>query len=457
MKQLLAMNTWTRRDFTKTMILAGATTAVGSVRAAGANERVRLGCIGLGNRGDQVLDAFLAHPDVEVAAVCDLSQAYMDFASKKAGTSPRQFKDYRQLLEMKDLDAVVIATPDHWHALQTIAACQAGKDVYTEKPLSLCVAEGRRMVEAVRKHQRVSQVGIHRRSIPVCKEAADFVRGGGLGKVTAARAFHVQNEWPSGIGHPADGEPPAGFDWNAWLGPAPERKYNKNRTFYRFRWFYDYSGGQVTNFGVHYIDFIQWALGAEAPEMVTALGGRVSGMTDNREIPDTLEAVWQYPGGTLVTFSQFNATAAQWSVPGCEVELRGTKGTLYLYGNGYEVVPDPISEDEFPARTPLTREQDSAYRRNARPVIEARKVKAGGTGETAPHARNFLDCVKSRERCHCDIEIGHRSTSATLLANIALKTRSVLQWDAKGERFENSAEANELLSYKYRAPYKFPG
>ena len=450
-----AMNSWTRRDFAKTLVLAGASTALGAARAAGANERVRLGLIGVGNRGDQVLDAFLKQPDAEVVAVCDLSQSYMDFAAKKAGTSPKRFKDYRQLLASKEVDAVVIATPDHWHALQTIQACQAGKDVYVEKPLSLCVAEGRRMVEAVRKYGRVCQVGIHRRSLDVCREAAEFVRQGGLGKVTAARAFHIQNEWPGGIGNPPDENPPTDLDWEAWLGPAPQRRYNKNRTFYRFRWFYDYSGGQVTNFGVHYLDFIQWALGVDAPLSVTALGSRVAGMDDNREIPDTLEAVWQYPGGTLVTFSQFNATAAQWSLPSCEVELRGTRGTLYVTGGGYEVVPDPISEDIVPARSPLTREHDARYRKDAKPQIEPRKAR-GGSGDTAPHARNFLDCVKSRARCNCDIEIGHRSTSATLLANIALKTRSVLDWDPQAERFPKHPEANKLLSYKYRTPYRLP-
>ncbi len=448
------MNSWTRRQFTKTIVFAGATTALGAVRVAGANDRVRLGFIGVGNRGDQVLDAFLKHPDAEVVALCDLSPAYMDFAAKKAGTSPKQFKDYRELLAMKDLDAVVIATPDHWHALQTIQACEAGKDVYVEKPLSLCVAEGRRMVEAVRKHNRVSQVGIHRRSVAVCREAAELVRQGGLGKITAARAFHIQNEWPSGIGNPPDENPPAGFDWDAWLGPAPRKAYNKNRTFYRFRWFYDYSGGQVTNFGVHYLDFIQWALGADAPLSVTALGGQPAGMKDNREIPDTLEAIWQYPGGTLVTFSQFNATAATWSLPGCEVELRGTLGTLYLIGDGYKVVADAISEDEFPARSPLNRQSDSRYRKNAKPRIEPREAHGSSAGDTVPHARNFLDCVKSRARCNCDIETGHRSTSATLLANIALKTRTLLDWDAQAERFPHHPEANKLLSYKYRAPYR---
>jgi predicted dehydrogenase len=448
------MNSLSRRDFTKTLIMAGATTALGAVRAADANNRVRVGFIGVGNRGDQVLDAFLKHPDAEVVALCDLSQAYMDSAAQKAGTSPRQFKDYRQLLDQKDIDAVVIATPDHWHALQTVHACEAGKDVYVEKPLSLCVAEGRRMIEAVTRSRRVSQVGIHRRSVAICREAADFVRSGGLGKVTAARAFHIQNEWPNGIGHPPEEDPPPGFDWDAWLGPAPKRHYNKNRTFYRFRWFYDYSGGQVTNFGVHYIDFIQWALGADAPSSVMAMGGSPGAMTDNREIPDTLEAVWQYPGGTLVTFSQFNANAGSWSLPGCEVELRGTLGTLYLFEDGYQVVPDPISEDEIPARSPLTRSRDSQYRKNAQPRIPARKERGVVTSDTAPHARNFLDCVKSRAKCNCDIEIGHRSTSTTLLANIAFKTRAVLDWDPQAERFLHHPEANKLLSYQYRAPYK---
>jgi predicted dehydrogenase len=450
-------NAWTRRKFTKSLFLAGATTALAAERVLGANERVRLGFIGLGNRGDQVLDAFLKQADCEVIGVCDLSADYMDLAAKKIGGTLRRFNDYRQLLDWKELDAVVIATPDHWHALQTIHACQAGKDIYVEKPLSLCVAEGRRMVQAVTRHQRVCQVGIHRRSSAVCREAAELVRAGALGKVTAARAFHIQNEWPKGIGNPPDTEPPPGFDWDAWLGPAPTRHYNKNRTFYRFRWFYDYSGGQVTNFGVHYIDFIQWALGKDAPASVTALGTKAAGMTDNREIPDTLEAVWQYPGGTLVTFSQFNATAGPWSLPGCELELRGTLGALYLFGDGYEIVPEAISDDEFPARSPLTRQSDSRYRKDARPRIEARKNRHSSSSDTAPHARNFLDCVKSRAKCNCDIETGHRSTSATLLANIAFKTRAVLDWDAKEERFLHHREANKLLDYHYRAPYRLPG
>lgn len=446
------MSQFSRRDFAKTAAAATVTTALSNSRVVGANDRVRLGFIALGNRGDQVLDAFLAHKDAQVTAICDIHQPYMDFAAQKIGASPRQLKDYRRLIELKDLDAIVINTPDHWHALQMIQACQAGKDVYVEKPLSLCVAEGRRMVEAVRKHNRIAQVGIHRRSSQFVKEAAEIVRSGYLGKVMAVRAFHIQNEWPKGIGNPPDEAPPQGFDWEAWLGPAPKRAFNKNRTFYRFRWFWDYSGGQLTNFGVHYIDAIHWALGQDTPTAVTAMGGKFA-IEDNRDIPDTLEVSWLYPGNTLVTFTQINANAAPAGLNNGEIEFRGTKGTLYLKSNGYEVVADNISPNEFFARSPLERSKDN-WRRGAKPMIEPKKGQ--GDADTKHHARNFLDCVRSRQQPNCDIEIGHRSTSAPLIGNIAYKLKAYLEWDGREERFTNQAAANKLLAYQYRAPYKFP-
>jgi predicted dehydrogenase len=443
----------TRRQFAKTLAVAGASTALSTLRIRGANDRIRLGFIGLGNRGDQVLDGFLAHQDADVVAICDLHQPYLDFASQKIGTGPRQFKDYRRLLELKDIEAVVICTPDHWHALQTIHAFQAGKDVYVEKPLSLCVAEGRRMVEAARKYNRVAQVGLMRRSAPACKEAVGLIRSGELGKVTAIRSFHIQNEWPKGIGNPPNGDPPAGFDWEAWLGPAPKVPYNKNRAFYRFRWFYDYSGGQVTNFGAHYLDFAHWALGQDTPLAVTAMGAKLA-VEDNREIPDTLEVLWTYPGGTLITFSQFNTNAARADLRDSTMEVRGTKGTLYLTWDGYEVVPEKITDKVFPALSPLDRSLSHDYESGRRTLIEARKFE--GKDPTPLHARNFLDCVRSRKPCNCDIETGHRSTTTTLIANIAHKTKSYLEWDAKAERFTNHQAANKYLSYEYRAPYKLP-
>src|SRR5262249_46360383 len=257
------------------------------------------------------------------------------------------------------------------------------KDVYVEKPLSLCVQEGRKMVEAARKHDRIVQVGLMRRSEPLCREAAEFVRKGGIGQVMMARAFHIQNEFPKGIGNPPNDDPPKDLDWEAWLGPAPQVKYNRNRTFYRFRWFYNYSGGQLTNFGVHYLDMIHWALGQDAPLAVTAMGGKFA-LADNREVPATLGGPWTYPGNPLLTFSQFNPTAQPPTSPPCEIEFRGTKGTLYLKGNGFEIVPDNIIPNESPARTPVDRKLERGYRVGAKPMIQGRKV--AGTAPDTAHA-----------------------------------------------------------------------
>lgn len=454
------MDRLNRRAFHQLSATAGVVAAAATQisRASSANDRVRLGFIGLGNRGDQVLSAFLTHSDADVVAACDMYRPNLDFAADKIkaakGTAPETYTDYRKLIERSDIDAVVVCTPDHWHALQMIDACNAGKDVYVEKPLSLCIAEGRAMVNAARKHNRIVQCGIQRLSSSFAAEAAEFIRNGGIGKVTIVRAFHVQNEWPKGIGRPDDSEPPKDFDWDTWLGPAPYRKYNKNRTFYRFRWFLDHSGGQLTNFGVHYLAQIHRSLGVDAPLSVVAMGGKF-GDFDNRDVPDTMEVVWHYPGDTLVTFSQFNATGAQPAARPCEIEFRGTKGTMYFSSNGYEVVPEVVTPNEFPARTPIDRSIERGWKVGAKEVMESKQV----TGQMldADHARNFLDAVKSRSKPSCDVEYGHRCTSAALVALIAHKTRSFLDWDAQAERFTNSAEANRLLSYVYRKPYVFPG
>lgn len=453
------MDQLNRRAFHRVTATAGvlAATATQVARAAAVNDKIRLGFIGLGNRGDQVLSAFLSHADTEVTAVCDIYAPNLEFAAEKVkgvkGRKPDTLHDYRKLLERNDIDAIVICTPDHWHALQMIEACNAGKDVYVEKPLSLCIAEGRAMVDAARKNDRVVQCGIQRLSCPYATEAAAFIRNGGIGKVTVVRAFHVQNEWPKGIGRPEDEEPPKNVDWDNWLGPAPDRKYNKNRSFYRFRWFYDHSGGQLTNFGVHYLAQIHRSLGVDAPKSVVAMGGKF-GDYDNREVPDTMEVVWHYPGDTLVTFSQFNATGAQPAARPCEIEFRGTKGTMYFSSNGFEVVPEAVTPNEFPARTPVDRSIEKGWRVGARELIDSKQV----TGQIldADHARDFLDAVKSRSKPSCDVEYGHRCTSAALVALAAHKTRSFLDWDAVAERFTNSADANRLLSYVYRKPYVFP-
>lgn len=424
-------------------------TALSYSRVLGANDRVRIGYVGIGNRGDQVHEAFLEYADQETVAVCDLKESYMDFAAKKSRATPRKYKDYRALLDDKSVDAVSIATPDHWHALQFVDACRAGKDVYVEKTLSLTVSEGRRMVEAANETKRVTQVGIHRRSAKFLEEAAQFAREGGIGKITLAQGFHFTNEWPTGLGSSPD-EVPSDFDWDAWLGPAPKVPYNRARGYYTFRWFYNYSGGQVTNFGVHYMDMLRWCLGKDSPRAVTTMGGKYA-LTDTREIPDTLQASWDF-GDCLMVFTQINANAAPGAVRPAEMVLRGTKGTMYIDLNGWEVVPERTTDMALPARTPLDRTSERAYNPSKRPAMEARK--AEGRVTNPPHARNFLDCVKSGAKCNCDVLAGHISTANTLIANIALRTKSYLEWDGRTERFTNNAAANQWLSYKYRAPYK---
>src|SRR5262249_30070817 len=431
-------------------------TASGYSRVLGANDRVTVGFIGVGNRGDQLLDAFLAHQDIRVAALCDVYEAYLPAAAGKvriAGKPPARLKDYRKLLELKDVDAVVIATPDHWHALQFIDACQAGKHVYCEKPLSLTISEGRRMADVAKETKRVTQVGLHRRSTPGVIEAVKLIQSGAIGKVTVAKSYHYRNETPMGIGNPKDGEPPPGLDYDAWLGPAPKKPFNPNHVLYKFRWFWDYSGGQLTNFGTHYLDVIQWAIGQDAPKAVACLGGKF-GVTDNREIPDTCEAVWEYDN-CLVTFSQFNCNASPGNPRGWSMEFRGTEGTLLLADGaaGYEIIPEKVRTEELPPLSPIAREAN-AKQGQATKVARMPAAKKGEPESAILHARSFLDGIKNGTPTTCPVEVGHRSTTATLLARVALMRKKYLTWDAKAEQVTNDPEANKLLGYEYRAPWK---
>jgi len=444
----------TRRQFTRgmataSMAVAGAKTVMA---AAGANERIRLGVIGVGNRGDQLIDAFKPHADCQIVALCDVYKPYLEFSAKKVGGDLFLTKHYRELLDRKDIDAVVIATPDHWHAQQFVDACKAGKDVYVEKPLSLVVAEGRIMVEAAKKYNRVTQVGIHRRSMPICQQMVEAIRGGAIGRVTSVRCFHISNEWPIGLGNDPDSPPPADLDWDLWLGPAPKASYNVNRCLYKFRWFREYSGGQMTNFGTHWLDLIQWAIGQDAPRGVFAVGSNF--IPDKRGVPDTMEAVWDYPDGTLVTFSQYNTNATPGSRPGAHVEFRGTEGTVYFNDSRVEIVPEAVRTEPVAALNPLDRAESRRQALATTRPAGKQNVTIPGKGDTVAHARNFLDCVKSRSLCNCPIETGHRSTTTTLIGNVACDYKRYLAWDAERERFINDDEANKALSYEYRPPWK---
>jgi predicted dehydrogenase len=446
-----------RRQFSKTT-LATAAVAIPTVaragRILGANDRVRLGCIGVGNRGVQVLEAFSVHPDAQVVALADVYEPYLnghydqiDPRFKALGKRvPRQqpdfggqverHKDFRRVLENKDVDAVIIATPDHWHAIQAIMACDAGKDVYVEKPLSMTVREGRRIVDAARRTNRVVQVGTQRRSSALYAELAEMVTSGVIGKVTVARAYLTGNMSPDGIGNAPDSAPPPGLDWDAWLGPRPMRQFNPNIMPYKFRWWHLYSS-QMANWGVHYFDVLRWMVGETAPASLSAHGG-VFAVKDSRTIPDTAEVIFEHASGMLMSFGTYEASGHPAFSFG-EIELRGTLGTVHADLGKFEIVPERggAFQDPKPRARPITRTAPESY-----------------TDLDRAHARNFLDCVKSRRKPNADIEDGHRSTTFALLANIALATKARLEWDAQAERFTNNDQANELLDYEYRAPWK---
>lgn len=426
----------TRRTFTK----AGATAALGltaaqAARARGANDRIRLGFIGVANRGGQLMSAFLNHDDMEIAALCDVSKSTLEKANARLDGKADTYGDFRQVLDRKDLDAVVIATPDHWHAIQTIAACDAGKDVYVEKPMSITVFEGRRMVEAARRNKRVVTVGLHRRSSKLYAQAAEFVRSDGLGKVTVCRAYHRSNMFPLGIGRAEPSDPPADLDWDMWLGPRPFQAYRTTIAPYKFRWWMLYSS-QTANNGVHFIDAMRWMTGDLAPTSICAMGGRYA-VEDDRTIPDTLRVTYEFPAGRLFVFGMFETSGNRTLPREGYFELRGTQGTLYCWDKQYEVVPERGGQfqDREPRMKPITVPRDEG-------------------NHTAQHARNFLDCIRSREKPNTDVEEGHRSTSMSLLAKISWLTRQRLEWDPEKEQITNSEEANSLLHYEYREPWK---
>jgi len=459
-----------RRDFIakSTLMAAGASLGAGVFPASGnvlgANDKIRVGFIGIGNRGSQLLGLFMGNPDCEVAALCDAYAPYMsrnrsevdprylkDMPGQIPGMGeqfpkkPTLYKDWRKMLEDKSIDAVCIATPDHWHALQTIAAIQAGKDVYVEKPLTITIFEGRKMVEAQAASKQVVTVGLNRRGNPVYQQLAKDIPAGKIGKVTYARACRVNGMFPDGVGKMNPENPPANFDWDAWLGPRAYRPYQYNIAPYKFRWWNDYSS-QMGNWGVHYMDAIRWVMGEKAPIAISAHGGQYA-LTHDADIPDTMQVTYEFASGALIAFTISETSSANMMQRG-EVELRGTKGMLLASESGYQIVPN--RPGQF---------QTAGSEIQAEDVNRADEQLSDGSGGagTKNMIRNFLDCVKSRQTPLCTLEEGHRSTSFAHLANIAIATKERLQWDPEKERFTNSAKANELLHYNYRSQWKMFG
>ncbi len=449
----------TRRGFIGRSAIAGAglsaaiTGAPAIAQSRNASDRIRLGFIGLGYRGSQLLPVFRKNRDVEVVALCDVyepytsrdfSQVHKRYVDELGYIIPKMgerfsgnvdtYTDFRRVLDRNDIDAVVIASPDHWHAVQAIMAMESGKDIYVEKPLTLTIKEGRAMVDAAKRTGRVAQVGLNRRGSDVYRELAPLVQGGMIGKVTEARAFHVSNMYPNGIGSESPTDPPGNLDWDMWLGPQKYQPFQWNIHPYRFRWWKTYSS-QMGNWGVHFLDVIRWMIGEEAPVAITAHGGKYV-LKDDRTIPDTLEVIFEFASGALAMFSIHEASSSR-PVQGGDVEFQGTLGTLFTTDRGYNVVPS--RNGQFQKRTPIE-------------AID--KHLENRSDSTAVLVRDFLDCVKSRGKCMVELETGHRSTSFAHLANIALATGDRIEWDPVREKVTNNRKANKLLGYSYRKPWK---
>jgi predicted dehydrogenase len=421
------MSALDRRGFLKTS--AASVAALSAVTASGAadkpHEKMNLAVLGVRGRGRGLLSGFSSFDGVEIAAVCDPDENVVAEALKSINArqkrTPKVVKDLRRVFEDRDIHAVAIATPDHWHALATIWACQAGKHVYVEKPISHNIIEGRRMVEAARKHDRIVQVGTQRRSGAHYHSAAEFVRSGKLGKVPFVRTWIAGNR-PS-IGHKADAPVPAGVDYDLWLGPAPKRPFNPNRFHYEWHWNWDYGTGEVGNNGIHMLDMARMLLGLDAPKTISSGGGKLF-YDDDRQTPDTHIAVYDFPETTVVWEHRI------WSKTGVEgqgsgITLYGEKGTLVFDKKGWHV-------------------QDGVEASDKASDIEK------------PHLRNFLDSVRAHKRPNADIEEGHKSTRLCHLGNIAYRVGRRLTFDASTETLHGDAAANQLLGRTYREPFVVP-
>lgn len=400
-----------------------------STKQASPNTVVRLAIIGCGGIGRYHYQVFSGFPQrCKVVAVADVYQKQLDeFAQMTGRTDLVLEKDYRRLLDRDDIDAVIVATPDHWHARITIDACEAGKHVYCEKPASHNVMEGLAMVNAAREHKRIVAIGLQQRSGEHFQEAVEIVRSGRLGKITMVHCWNMDNETPDGIGNPPDGDPPPGLDWEMWLGPAPKRRYNPNRCLYNFRWFWDYAGGKVADWGVHLIDIALWAMGEHTPESVTAMGGKFA-LRDNRETPDTVECLWRFKDWVLV-YAHRAVNGYPLNGRGYGTMFFGTNASLFVDRGGLEIHPE---KDRVPA------------------------YKRGGSRQSEPHAENFLRAIQEGASLACDVETGVRSSIVPLLGNIAYRVGRTIRWDAQRAQIVGDREANALLSRPWRAPWGIP-
>jgi predicted dehydrogenase len=421
-----------RRHFlTQTAIAAASVSSFASRAKAAANERVALCVIGIRGRGSSLARNFAALPDVQITHVCDVNEPLLGPFAKQIGEiqrlDPKPVEDLRRVLENKEVDGIVVATPDHWHALATIWGCQAGKHVYVEKPISHNAFEGRQMVAAARRYNRVVQVGTQSRSVPHYREAIELLHAGRIGHVHMAKAWNSQLR--RRVPAVADGPVPSGLNWEIWQGPAPERPFNANRYTYGWRWLWDYGTGDMGNDGVHDLDIARWGLGVATPSEVHCTADKLVFAGDIQETPDTQVVTFRFPEKQALLVYEQRLWSPYWQ-EGFEngVAFYGTDGYMLLGRQGWRMVE----------------------KRNQ--VAWVKKV----AFSDVPHLENFVKCIKEGGKPNCDIEEGYRSTLLAHLGNVSFRVGRTLRLDAEARTVAGDDEATALLKREGRKEFRIP-
>jgi predicted dehydrogenase len=446
-----------RRIFIKDLAVASAGAAISipiiqTSRANSPNESVNIAVTGIRSRGKDHYRALAKIPNVNIVAICDIDKRLLPEAvaeiEKLTGRKPDIETDFRKLIERKDIDAVSLATPNHWHALQTIWACQAGKDVYVEKPVSHTIEEGRKMVEAARKYNRIVQTGTQARSHIAVLKAMKFMKDDGLGKIFMTRGLCLK---PRGsIGHVKNGEVPEGVNWNTFLGPAPYRPFNENRFHYKWHWFWDTGCGDLGNQGIHQADIARWALGKTTHPVRIQGTGNFFIWDSDQETPNIQQLEFEYEDGTILQFEVRGLGTNEEGGIRIGNLIYGSKGWMKIdnedVGNAKVYFSDiKIQPSGY-----------SSYREEEGPLFSS--TDPATSDSVINHFTNFLDCVKSRNRQSLNAEIleGHMSSSLCHLGNIACRLKKTLHFSPENEKFINDAEADLYLTKKYRAPFLLP-
>jgi predicted dehydrogenase len=416
--------------------------SISRIQAAAPSDQVRLAVIGTRGRGLSHIQEFGSLKGCRIAAICDVDTAMSERAAKvaqeKLGYRPKVYQDLRRLLEDKEVDAVSVATCNHWHALATIWACQAGKDVYVEKPASHNVREGRKMIEAARKYNRIVEVGVQARTIKHYQRAFELLHKGAIGKIYMAKVLCYKRRVT--IGRKPDGPVPAGVDYDLWLGPAPKRAFNPNRFHYNWHWFWDTGNGDIGNQCVHEVELLRYGIGKMTlPKKVYSSGGKFV-YDDDQETPNTQLAICDYDDCRVVFEVRGLLTGGEASI---EPEGRNFMGILYFGSEGY------LSLDCFGFQMYLGEE---------RKLAESMKYVEPQHWWDLSHMENFIEVVRSRKEqdLHCRIDEGHVSASMVHMANISYRLGRSLKFDPEAERFIGDEEANRYLSRQYRAPFIVP-